>query len=51
MTREEIEREIQYMETYIEMHKHPIQRQVERFEKEMWRDRLRCKNLPKIKII
>ena len=50
MTREEIEQEIQYMEVYIEMHKHPVLRQVEQFEKEMWRDRFRCKNLHKIKI-
>jgi hypothetical protein len=51
MTREEIEQELRYLEAYIDMYKHPIQRQVERFEKDMWRDRLRCRNLPKIKVI
>lgn len=51
MTREEFEQELQYLEAYIDMYKHPIQRQVEQFEKEMWRDRFRCKNLPKIRII
>lgn len=51
MTREEFEQELRYLEAYIEMHKHPVLRQVEKFEKEMWRDRFRCKNLPKIKVI
>jgi len=48
MKREEFERELLLMNAYIELHKHPIQRQVEDFEKEMWQDRLYCKNLPKI---
>ena len=51
MTREEFEQELRYLEAYMDMYKHPVLRQVERFEKEMWRDRFRCKNLPKIKVI
>lgn len=48
MKREEFERELLLMNAYIELHKHPIQRQLEDFEKKMWQDRLYCKNLPKI---